>query len=203
MLQEYKLFIGGEWNASSTGATFPAMNPFNQQIWASIPEAGDPDVHSAVAAAQDAFANKWSRTSGLERATLINKLAVLLEENADRMSLLESTDNGKIIRETRSQMLFAARVYRFFAGYADKLWGSVIPLDQRDIFDYTVREPYGVVAIITAWNSPMSLLANKLPAALAAGNCVVIKPSEHASATTLEFCASWKKRGFRPASSMS
>jgi aldehyde dehydrogenase (NAD+) len=198
MLHEYKLFIGGEWNASSTGATFPAMNPFNQQIWAIIPEASDPDVQSAVAAARDAFVNKWNLTSGLERATLINKLAGLLEENADRMSLLESTDNGKIIRETRSQMLFATRVYRFFAGYADKLWGNVIPLDQRNIFDYTVREPYGVVAIITAWNSPMSLLANKLPAALAAGNCVVIKPSEHASATTLEFCRLVEKAGFPP-----
>ncbi|HEX2889464.1 aldehyde dehydrogenase family protein, partial [Vineibacter terrae] len=83
-------------------------------------------------------------------------------------------------------------------GYADKIWGNVIPLDQPDIMDFAVREPYGVVGIITAWNSPIALLANKLPAALAAGNCVVIKPSEHASATTLEFGKLVEQAGFPP-----
>jgi aldehyde dehydrogenase (NAD+) len=92
----------------------------------------------------------------------------------------------------------AARQYRFFAGYADKLWGQQIPLDQRDVFDYATREPLGVVALITAWNSPMGLLANKLAPALATGNCVVIKPSEHASATTLEFCKFVEAAGFPP-----
>jgi aldehyde dehydrogenase (NAD+) len=114
------------------------------------------------------------------------------------MGVLESTDNGKVIRETRSQMLFAARLYRFFAGYADKIWGKVIPLDRRDVFDYASYEPLGVIGIITAWNSPMALLANKLPAALAAGNTVVVKPSEHASVTTLEFCSLIERAGFPP-----
>ena len=108
-----------------------------------------------------------------------------MEANAERMSVLESTDNGKVVRETRNQMAFAGRQYRFFAGYADKLWGKVIPLDQGTVFDYATREPIGVAVLITAWNSPMHLLSNKLAPALAAGNCVVIKPSEHASATTL------------------
>jgi acyl-CoA reductase-like NAD-dependent aldehyde dehydrogenase len=117
--------------------------------------------------------------------------------------LLETTDNGKVIRETRAQMSYAARVYRFFAGYADKIWGSVIPLDQRGVMDFALREPYGVIAAITAWNSPIALLANKLPAALAAGNCVVIKPSEHASATTLEFCKLIEQAGFPPGVSTS
>jgi aldehyde dehydrogenase (NAD+) len=112
------------------------------------------------------------------------------------MGVLESTDNGKVIRETSSQMLFAARQYRFFAGSADKLWGKVIPLDQPDILDYATREPLGVSVLITAWNSPMGLLSNKLAPALAAGNCVVIKPSEHASATTLEFAKFVEKAGF-------
>ncbi len=95
-------------------------------------------------------------------------------------------------------MLFAARQYRFFGGYADKLWGSQIPLDNRDVFDYVTREPLGVVALITAWNSPIGLLANKLAPALAAGNCAVIKPSEHASVTTLEFCKLVEEAGFPP-----
>ncbi len=198
MVEKYRLYIDGTWKDSSSGESFPAINPFNQEVWASIPAATDADVEEAVAAARRAFEKTWRHTSGLERAGLINRLAGLLEENADRMSLLETTDNGKVIRETRSQMLYAARVFRFFAGYADKIWGSVIPMDQRGIFDFTVREPYGVVAAITAWNSPIALLANKLPAALAAGNCVVVKPSEHASATTLELCKLVEKAGFPP-----
>jgi (Z)-2-((N-methylformamido)methylene)-5-hydroxybutyrolactone dehydrogenase len=198
MVEKYQLFIDGEWRGSSTGATFETFNPFTQQAWGALPEASEADVRAAVGAARNAFETKWRQTTGLQRATLLNRLAALLEENADRMALLESTDNGKVIRETRSQMFFAARLYRFFAGYADKLWGSLIPLDQRDVLDIALREPYGVIGIITAWNSPMVLLANKLSAALAAGNTVVIKPSEHASATTLEFCRLVEKAGFPP-----
>jgi aldehyde dehydrogenase (NAD+) len=125
-------------------------------------------------------------------------LADLIEANAPRMALLESTDNGKVIRETESQMHFAARQYRFFAGYADKLWGKVIPLDSDDVMDYAMRVPLGVAVLITAWNSPMGLLSNKLGPALAAGNCVVVKPSEHASATTLEFAKLIEEAGFPP-----
>jgi len=198
MTESYRLFIDGKWQESSNGETMPAVNPFNQETWASIPVATETDVEAALAAARRAYESTWRHSSGLERAALINRLADLLEENADRLSLLETTDNGKVIRETRSQMSYAARVYRFFAGYADKIWGSVIPLDQRGVMDFALREPYGVVAAITAWNSPIALLANKLPAALAAGNCMVIKPSEHASATTLELCRLVEKAGFPP-----
>jgi (Z)-2-((N-methylformamido)methylene)-5-hydroxybutyrolactone dehydrogenase len=198
LVDKYRLFIDGKWRDSTSGATMPAVNPFNQEVWASIPVAAEADVEAAIMAARRAYETTWRHTSGLERARLINRLADLLESNADRMSLLETTDNGKVIRETRSQMSYAARVYRFFAGYADKIWGSVIPLDQPGVMDFALREPYGVVAAITAWNSPIALLANKLPAALAAGNCVVVKPSEHASATTLEFCKLIEEAGFPP-----
>jgi acyl-CoA reductase-like NAD-dependent aldehyde dehydrogenase len=198
IIENYRLFIDGKWRDSSNGETMQAVNPFNQEVWATIPVATEADVEAAIAAARRAYETTWRHSTGLERAARINRLAELLEENADRMSLLETTDNGKVIRETRSQMSYAARVYRFFAGYADKIWGSVIPLDQRGVMDFALREPYGVVAAITAWNSPIALLANKLPAALAAGNCVVIKPSEHASASTLEFCKLADKAGFPP-----
>jgi acyl-CoA reductase-like NAD-dependent aldehyde dehydrogenase len=198
MAERYQLFIDGKWRDSSSGGTFPAINPYNQEVWAHIPDATEADVHEAIAAARNAYETKWRLTTGYERAGLLIRLAELLEKNADRMALLESTDNGKTIRETHAQMFYVARIFRFFAGYADKLWGAVIPLDQRNVFDYVVREPYGVIGIITAWNSPIALLGNKLPAALAAGNCVVIKPSEHASATTLEFCKLAEQAGFPP-----
>ena len=194
----HRLYIGGEWIAPESGEVFATYNPFNQQPWAMIAQADARDVARAVAAAREAFETNWSRTSGLERAQLMHRLADLLERDADRMGTLESTDNGKIVRETRSQMRFVARTIRFFAGYADKLWGKVIPLDRRDVFDYATLEPLGVIGLITAWNSPIALLGNKLPAALAAGNCVVAKPSEHASVTTLEFARLVEEAGFPP-----
>ncbi|MEQ9243711.1 MAG: aldehyde dehydrogenase [Roseovarius indicus] len=197
-MEDYELFIGGEFVKTADQEYFPAINPYTSKAWANIPQASDAQVADAIAAARQTFEGAWSKVSGAERARLMHRLADLLQENGDRMGLLESTDNGKVIRETRSQMNFAARQYRFFAGYADKLWGKVIPLDQPQIFDYATREPIGVAVLITAWNSPMGLLSNKLAPALAAGNCVVIKPSEHASATTLEFARFVEQAGFPP-----
>ncbi len=198
LLPHYPLFINGDWKPGARQRRFDAINPYTGQPWASLAQAEVTDVHEAVAAAQAAFDGSWGRTSGYERGRLLNRLAELLHDDAPRMGRLESTDNGKIIRETQAQMVFAARQYRFYAGYADKLWGQQLPLDNRDVFDYAVRQPLGVVALITAWNSPMGLLANKLAPALAAGCCVVIKPSEHASVTTLEFCKLAQAAGFPP-----
>ena len=194
----YRLHIGGEWREGRRSRRFDSANPYTARTWATVAQAEPEDVAAAIAAARDSFDRTWSRVNGYERGRLMLKLADLLHNDAARMGRLESTDNGKIIRETQTQMVFAARHYRFFAGYADKLWGRQIPLDQRDAFDYATREPLGVVALITAWNSPMGLLANKLAPALAAGNCVVIKPSEHASVTTLEFCKLVEAAGFPP-----
>lgn len=190
------MLINGNWVASSTGEQLVSVNPFNQEGWATIPQASTEDVHNAIAAARDAFDSHWKYVSGLKRAELMFKLAELLDKNAERMSQLETTDNGKVIRETKNQMHFAARQYRFFAGYADKLYGEVIPLDNAELFDYTLREPVGVAVLITSWNSPISILANKLAPALAAGCTVVIKPSEHASVTTLEFGKLIEEAGF-------
>ncbi len=197
-LKTYQLFIDGRWVTPEAGETFPTYNPFTQQPWALVSQAGAADVAAAVAAARTCFETTWRHVSGLERGRLLLRLADLLEENADRFGRMESTDNGKVIRETRAQMPFSARIYRFYAGYADKIFGQVIPLDQQNVFDYASYEALGVVGLITAWNSPMALLANKLPAALAAGNCVVVKPSEHASVTTLEFASLVEKAGFPP-----
>ena len=143
------------------------------------------DVEEAVAAARRAFDSVWSKTTPGERAKLLNKAADLLDADAARMAMLETTDNGKVIRETSTQMGYAARIFRYYAGWADKMHGDVVPLDQKDTLDFAIRVPYGVVACVTAWNSPVAILTNTLPAALAAGNCVILKPSEHASTTTL------------------
>lgn len=186
MAHTYQLFINGKWRDASDGATMPAVNPYNQEVHAHVPVATATDVDDAINAARHAFDTVWSKTTPGERAKLLNKVADLLDADAERMALLETTDNGKVIRETQSQMGYAARIFRYFAAWADKMHGSVIPLDQKDTLDFTISEPYGVIGVITAWNSPVAILTNALPAALAAGNCVVLKPSEHASTTTLE-----------------
>jgi (Z)-2-((N-methylformamido)methylene)-5-hydroxybutyrolactone dehydrogenase len=196
MTTDYGMFIGGEWVPGSTDERLHSVNPFNREIWATVPQASEDDVESALSAAHDAFENSWRSVNGLRRAELMMKLADLLDANASKMARMETTDNGKVIRETEKQVRFAARNYRFFAGYADKLYGEVIPLDNTNLFDYTLREPLGVVVAITAWNSPIQLLTNKLAPALAAGNTVVAKPSEQTSVTTLELGKLVEEAGF-------
>jgi acyl-CoA reductase-like NAD-dependent aldehyde dehydrogenase len=196
MATRYQLFIDGAWRDAAGGATMPAINPYDQSVHAHVPVASEADVAEAVAAARRAFDAVWSKTTPGERARLLNKAADLLDADADRMALLETTDNGKVIRETHSQMGYAARIFRYYAGWADKMHGDVIPLDQKDTLDLAIKVPFGVVACVTAWNSPVAILTNTLPAALAAGNCVILKPSEHASTTTLEVAKLCEKAGF-------
>lgn len=198
MTVSYQLYIDGKWRDAADGATLPAINPYNQEVHGRVPVATAGDVDDAVRAARRAFEKVWSKTTPGERAKLLNKVADLLDADADRMALLETTDNGKVIRETHSQMGYAARIFRYYAAWADKMHGDVVPLDQKDTLDLAIRVPYGVVATITAWNSPVAILTNTLPAALAAGNCVVVKPSEHASVTTLEIAKLCEKAGFPP-----
>ncbi|MFC4201840.1 aldehyde dehydrogenase [Candidimonas humi] len=188
--------MDGQRVAPAQGRMFPSTNPYTGEVWAEIPEAGPEDVAKAVAAAKQAFEREWRHTPGVKRAALMIKLAGLIERDAERMSRIETTDNGKVVRETKPQMLWVGRQLRYVAGYADKLFGQQVPVDQANILDYLTLEPYGVAALITAWNSPLSLLANKLAPALAAGNCVVVKPSEHASASTLEFASLVEEAGF-------
>ena len=191
------MMIDGRGVPADDGGTFPSINPYTGAAWAEVPQATATDVDAAVAAAHRA-SHSWRATSGAERARLMLELARLIDEHAEELAVLESTDNGKVIRETRTQMRFASRNLRFFAGYADKLYGRTIPLDKPGVLDYTVREPYGVAALITAWNSPISLLFNKLPPALATGNTVVVKPSEHASVSTCRLAELAVEAGFPP-----
>ncbi len=196
MAERYKLFIDGKWRDASGGATIPAINPYNQTVHAEIPVATAADVDEAVAAARRAYDTHWSKTLPGARVKMMNALADLIDANAERLAVLETTDNGKVIRETSNQMGYAARLFRYYAGWADKITGDVVPLDVADTTGMAVREAYGVIACITAWNSPVAILCNTLPAALAAGNCVIVKPSEHASVTTLEIAKLCEQAGF-------
>lgn len=184
-MQEFKIYINGEYREGGAGYE-DAINPYTQEPWAKISQASVEDVDEAVSAAQAAF-ETWGKTTGLYRSKLLNKLADLIDQEAEPLSKIETSDNGKIRRETKSQMFFAARNYRYYAGMADKLVGETKPLDNPDLFDFTLREAYGVCALITPWNSPIGILTNKLAPCLAAGNTCVIKPSEYTSASTMYF----------------
>lgn len=198
-VSDYQLYIGGQWRQAHGGARFDSINPYNGEVCATMADAAKQDVENAVGSAREAFdRGPWGRMNGYERGRLMLRLADVMESRADHIASVETTDNGKVIRETTSHARFAVRSYRYFAGLADKISGTVIPVDQESIFDYTLREPVGVCGLILAWNSPMSLLANKLAPALAAGNTVIVKPSEHASASVLEFARVVEEAGLPP-----
>jgi acyl-CoA reductase-like NAD-dependent aldehyde dehydrogenase len=194
-IQNFKMFIDGEWVNSKSGKTIKTLNPENNEAWATVPEANAKDVDIAVKAAQKAFENSWANLHPRERAKYLRSLADQLRENAEHLGTIETKDTGKIFRETKTQANYIAEYYDYFAGLADKVEGTVVPIDKPDMQVTTTRIPIGVVAAIIPWNSQMLLTAVKLAPALAMGNTVVIKASELAPVTLLEFAKLIEKSG--------
>ncbi len=197
-LQRFSMLIGGEAVGALSGATFRSQNPYTGQPWAEIPDGGPEDVDAAVAAARAALDGEWGRMTGFARAALLRRLADLVGEHAERLARLEVADSGKLYREMIGQLSALGGWYHYYAGLADKLEGRQIPAPNPDYLVYTRREPVGVVAAITPWNSPLLLMTWKLAPALAAGCTVVVKPSEHAPASTLGFAELITEAGFPP-----
>lgn len=176
-----------------------SFDPYTGQPWALIPRCGTADVDAAVAAAKAAFRSpSWRGITATQRGKLLSRFAGILDREADRLARIESRDNGKLIAEMGAQLRYLPEYYRYFAGLCDKIEGAVLPIDKPLMHAFTRREPIGVIACITPWNSPLLLLAWKLAPALAAGNTAVIKPSEHASGSTLAFAALFEEAGFPP-----
>ena len=194
-VQEFKMYIDGQWVDSESGDTIASLNPENNKVWAQVPEASAKDVDKAVNAAQNAFENSWGNLFPRDRAKYLRSLANLLRENAEHLGTIETIDTGKIFRETKTQANYIAEYYDYFAGLADKVEGTVVPIDKPDMQVTTTRIPIGVVAAIIPWNSQMLLTAVKLAPALAMGNTVVIKASELAPVTLLEFAKLVEKSG--------
>ncbi|WP_460154685.1 aldehyde dehydrogenase [Pseudomonas sp. S2_G10] len=198
-LARFQMCIGGEWVDALSGKTFESLNPALAEPWAELPDADEADVERAVQAAQTAFDSPaWRGLTATARGKLLRRLGDLIAENKEQLAQLESRDNGKLIRETRGQVGYLPEFFHYTAGLADKLEGGTLPLDKPDLFAYTVHEAMGVVAAIIPWNSPLYLTAIKLAPALAAGNTIVIKPSEHASATILELARLALEAGIPP-----
>ena len=162
-----------------------------------IPGATPPDADRAVAAAAAALP-AWKAMRPSDRGRLLMRLADLIERDAMRLAEVEVRDNGKLLAEMSLQTRYMAEWYRYYGGLADKIEGSVLPADKEGVFTFLRYEPIGVVAMITPWNSPLFLLAWKLAPALAAGNTVVIKPSEFTSASTIELMSLIAEAGIPP-----
>ena len=195
MQQDYKMYINGEWINSSSGKKIETLNPETNEVWATVPEANDEDVDFAVQSAQTAFDTSWSKLHPRDRAKYLRLIANELRNNAKHLGKIETIDTGKLFRETKTQANYIAEYYDYFAGLADKVEGTVVPIDKEDMQVTTTRIPIGVVAAIIPWNSQMLLTAVKLAPALAMGNTVVIKASELAPVTLLEFAKLIEKTG--------
>jgi aldehyde dehydrogenase (NAD+) len=198
-LPSYQVLIGGEWQGAASGEYFETQNPYTGASWARIPRCGEPDVVRAVAAAKLAFEHgPWPAMTATQRGTLLRRLGDLIAANAEALAQTEVRDNGKLIAEMLGQTRYVPQWYYYFGGLADKVEGAVLPIDKGGVFNFTRWEPLGVVAAIVPWNSPLLLLTWKLAPALAAGNTVVIKPSEYTSTSTLEFGRLIEEVGFPP-----
>ncbi len=193
----YQLYINGEFRAGSEKQTMSSINPANGQQWASFDCASKEDVEQAVKSAKTALhAPEWANLTAAQRSKLIFKLADLVEENAKALGEIETHDSGKLLTETAMQTGYVADYYRYFAGLANSLEGTVIPIDKPNMHVYTTREPIGVVCAIPPWNAQMFLTATKLGPALAAGCTVIIKASEIAPCPMLKFAELIHEAGF-------
>jgi aldehyde dehydrogenase (NAD+) len=184
--QEFRMLIDGAWTSGVAGRRFSCVDPFTEEAWGQIPEADPADVDAAVRAARRAFdQGGWPQTPASRRAALLRRLAQLIEASAERLARQQIWENGKLISEMGPGAQVLANDCYFYAGLAESTHGVTLPLAAANFMSYTVREPVGVVAAITPWNSPLLLLGTKLFAALAAGNTIVIKPSEVTPTSTL------------------
>jgi aldehyde dehydrogenase (NAD+) len=181
--------VGREW--------LDSIDPYLGKPWARIAKGSAQDVDIAVAAAGRAMREgPWARMTATDRGKLMLRLADLVAKNAERLAEIEVRDNGKLLAEMRGQLNYHPEWWRYFGGLADKIEGAVMPIDKPDVMAFTRHEPVGVVAALTAWNSPLLFVAWKCAAAIAAGCSVVVKPSEFASVSTLEFAELTREAGF-------
>src|ERR1700722_9704570 len=181
-----KLLINNRWIASESGKTFATINPSTGEEICQVAEADAADVDKAVQAARAAFdQGPWRKMNASARGRLINRLADLIEHNADQLATLEALDCGKPISVAKAvDVAKTVACYRYFAGWTDKVHGKTIPID-GDFLCYTRHEPIGVVGQIIPWNFPMLMMAWKLAPALATGNAVLMKPAEQTPLSAL------------------
>lgn len=195
--RQTQLLIDGEFVNSVSGKTFETINPANEEVISKVQEGDRADVEKAILAARKAFdEGPWRKTTGYERSRLMNKLADLIEKNADELAALESLDNGKpLFWAKAADIPFVVSHLRYFAGWADKIHGKTIPMNSSHLA-YTREEPVGVCGQIIPWNFPALMMAWKLGPTLATGCTTIIKPAEQTPLTALRIGELIMEAGF-------
>jgi aldehyde dehydrogenase (NAD+) len=183
--EEYDHYIGGEWVTSASGETFETRDPTTGEVLAEAQAGNSEDIDSAVEAAWEAYESEWADTDATERQRLLTEIADRIEENRSEIAKIETLDNGKPIREARADVALVADQFRYFAGAARTHGGETIPSGGGKSIQ-TLREPYGVIGAVVPWNFPLLIASWKLAPALAAGNCVVLKPAEQTPLSVLK-----------------
>jgi (Z)-2-((N-methylformamido)methylene)-5-hydroxybutyrolactone dehydrogenase len=195
-MKTYQHWIDGAHVHPASGKWIDTADPYKGEPWAKIARGNGEDAARAVAAAKSAMeSGPWSKMTATERGKVMRRIGDLVTQNAEFLAEVETRDNGKILAEMRGQLRAIPEYWYYYGGLADKIQGAVMPVEKPDLLAYTTHEPIGVVAALTAWNSPLMFLSLKCAPALAAGCAVVVKPSEFASVSTLEFAALTKEAG--------
>lgn len=199
LVAEFRMVIGGEAVPAASGQWLESFNPFTGKVWSRIPRGGAEDVDRAVRAAHQAFQDgPWSTMLASDRGLLLHRLGDVIAAHAEYLADMEVRDNGKLKAEMLGQMRYLPRWFHYYGGLADKVQGAVTPIDKPGMSHQISYEPLGVVAAITPWNSPLLLTVWKLAPALAAGNTVVVKPSEFSSASMLAVARLFLEAGLPP-----
>ena len=189
-MKVYNCFINNKWVKPQTEKWFYSENPANGENWAQVPDCDHNDVNEAVKAAKNAFYHgEWSKISASQRGRYLSKIGEIITKHAERLGEIETKDNGKLpknITPSLREGQWLVDSWHYYGGMCDKFEGRLIPSEAANIHNYMKWEPFGVVAQILPWNSPLGTLFWKLAPCLAAGNTVVLKPSEHASCSILE-----------------
>ncbi len=194
--RKYQLFIDGQWVDAESGKTFTTPNPATGATLAEVSEGDKADIDKAVAAARKAFDGPWSKVSARDRGKMLYKLSQLIDAKSKELAALETSDNGKPIKETSYVDLpQVVENFEYFAGWATKIEGETIPVPGQ-MFNYTLREPVGVCGQIIPWNFPLLMAAWKLAPALAAGNTIVLKPAEQTPVGAMELASLIQEAGF-------
>ncbi len=182
-----KQFINGKWVLSESNERRTIINPYNQEVIAKVTESNETDTKAAIQAARKAFDNgDWPNLPATERGQIVHKIADLIERDKEELAELESLDTGKTLEESRWDMDDIAGVFRYYAEIADKDGGEMIASPIPNTTSKVVKEPVGVCGLITPWNYPLLQASWKLAPALAAGNTLVMKPSEITPLTSIK-----------------
>lgn len=198
-MEAYGLHIEGRCHDAETGEWFESVNPFTGEAWARVARGGAADAARAVAAAGRALSDsEWTGMTATQRGQLLQGIGDSILDNVESLARAEIRDNGKAIREMRNSVRTMAQWYHYYGGLADKVEGDVVPVNKPDTLNYTRYQPLGVVAAILPWNSPLRLAAWKIAPALAAGNTMVLKPSEYTSTSLIEFVRLCERAGLPP-----